>query len=209
MNANVSMGGELSTNSHGVAELPLGSRQLDPEAVETLYVKYRPWVMRRARQLLRNAADVQDACQDVFLIVLTKGGDFRGDSSWMTWLYRVTTNVCLNRLRRLRRMEYSNSQRDMKNQLSGGQDRTDLTAERLSFFRAWILADAITQRILVYHFVDDLPQEQVGALVGLSRVAVNIRIQKFRKRLADLDGAVHVLSPKAPFEPLTAQPLAA
>lgn len=48
--------------------------------------------------------DAQDACQDVWVKVWRSIKDFRGDSAFSTWLYRVTVNTCLNaRERALRR----------------------------------------------------------------------------------------------------------
>ena len=61
--------------------------------LEDLYRRYGPSVLRRARTLLGNDADAQDAMQEVFMKVMRSSDDFRGAASPMTWLYRVTTNL--------------------------------------------------------------------------------------------------------------------
>ncbi|HYU54535.1 MAG TPA: sigma factor, partial [Gemmatimonadaceae bacterium] len=66
--------------------------------VGALSRRYGPMVLRRCRQLLRREHDALDACQDVFvrLIEQRRRLDARYPSSL---LYRIATNVCLNRIR--------------------------------------------------------------------------------------------------------------
>jgi RNA polymerase sigma-70 factor (ECF subfamily) len=77
--------------------------------IEAAYAQCGPMVIRRCRQLLRNEHDALDAAHDVFvqLLVRRETLEERGSSSL---LYRVATNVCLNRLRsRARRPEDTES----------------------------------------------------------------------------------------------------
>jgi RNA polymerase sigma factor (sigma-70 family) len=79
--------------------------------VEELSRRYAPMVMRRCRQLLRNEDEALDACQDVFvrLVENRRRLDDRYPSSL---LYRMATNVCLNRIRdRGRRPETADQER--------------------------------------------------------------------------------------------------
>lgn len=76
---------------------------MDRTNIEQLYKKFGPSVLRRARNILRNEQDAQEALQEIFLTVLSKGHTFRGESATMTWLYSITTNLCLNRLRNTKR----------------------------------------------------------------------------------------------------------
>jgi RNA polymerase sigma factor (sigma-70 family) len=80
-----------------------GKDVIERTEVEALYRTYGSVVFRRARALLGSEAEASDAVQDVFIRVLRSFREFRGESSPMTWLYRITTNLCLNRLRDRRR----------------------------------------------------------------------------------------------------------
>jgi RNA polymerase sigma-70 factor (ECF subfamily) len=75
--------------------VPDGNNDLD---VATLSRQYGPMVLRRCRQLLRNEDEALDACQDVFVRLFERRRrlDARYPSSL---LYRMATNVCLNRIR--------------------------------------------------------------------------------------------------------------
>ncbi len=65
-------------------------------SIEDLYRDYAPMVRRRAWSVLgdENAAD--DAVQEVFTKVIRTSDGFQAKASPKTWLYRVTTNYCLN-----------------------------------------------------------------------------------------------------------------
>src|SRR5262245_7378722 len=75
---------------------------MDAADVTAITMRYGPMVLRRCRQLLGNEDEALDACQDVFVRVLEHQStlDARYPSSL---LYRIATNVCLNRIRDRRR----------------------------------------------------------------------------------------------------------
>lgn len=75
------------------------SRAGDREAQETLVRRYQDKVYRLAYGLLGHREDALDATQDALVAMLRALPSFRGEARFETWLYRVTTNVCLMRRR--------------------------------------------------------------------------------------------------------------
>ncbi len=153
------------------------STGLDRRIVEELYRRYGYQVEARCRRLL-SIGEAADAAQEVFVRLIRKGGSFRGDAEWMSWLYRIATNVCLNRLRsRGRRREELCAEAPPEATSAGGQEDGVLRRQLLGLLHTF---DAKTQQIAVYHFVDGLSQGEIAELVGLSRVSVNKRLARFR-----------------------------
>lgn len=72
----------------------------DREAFSELVRLYDRSVLRIAMRILRSPDDAQDAYQDAFLKVYRKLHTFRFQCRFHTWLYRITTNTCLDQLRR-------------------------------------------------------------------------------------------------------------
>lgn len=72
----------------------------DQDAFEALVREYDQSVLRLAMNLLRSPDEARDAYQEAFLKVFRNLHQFRFDCSFHTWLYRIVTNVCLDRLRR-------------------------------------------------------------------------------------------------------------
>jgi RNA polymerase sigma-70 factor (ECF subfamily) len=151
--------------------------------ITVLYRRYGDLVLGRCRTLLRNDADAQDALQEVFLKLHRYRDGFRGEASPSTWLFKITTTTCLNRIRTRRRrpedpveelppMESTDSlldtlaMRDLIGRLLDGQD------ER-------------TQSCVVFHYVDGMTHDEIGELLGVSGAAVRKRISTFRTSLRE------------------------
>lgn len=78
----------LSTTPRSAA--PGAAPGLDPAA---LFREHAAYVWRALRRLGVAEADVEDVCQEVFLVVLRRGGDFEGRSSARTWIYGIAVRV--------------------------------------------------------------------------------------------------------------------
>ena len=75
----------------------------DYGAFELLFRQHVSRVYRQAFKFIGNEAETEEVVQDVFLAVHQKVKTFRGESAFSTWLYRLTTNVALSRLRKRKR----------------------------------------------------------------------------------------------------------
>ena len=72
----------------------------DPEAFNRLMANHERRMYAVALRLCANREDAQDCLQEAMLRVYRAIGGFKGESSFSTWLYRITTNTCLDELRR-------------------------------------------------------------------------------------------------------------
>jgi RNA polymerase sigma-70 factor (ECF subfamily) len=71
----------------------------DRRAFEELVFKYDRHVLRFALHMLGNRDDARDAYQETFMKAFRSIGRFRGQSTFYTWILRIATNVCLDRLK--------------------------------------------------------------------------------------------------------------
>jgi RNA polymerase sigma-70 factor, ECF subfamily len=72
----------------------------DRAAFEALYTSYHRRVYGLCLRMTRNASDAEDLTQDVFVQLFRKLKTFRGESSFTTWLHRLTLNEVLMHFRR-------------------------------------------------------------------------------------------------------------
>jgi RNA polymerase sigma-70 factor, ECF subfamily len=88
-------------------EPPEGLRAQPEEArsFDEIYSRHFPFVWRCLRGLGVGAGALDDAAQDVFLVVHRQLGGFRGESSAQTWLYGIARHVASNHLRRTQRKQ--------------------------------------------------------------------------------------------------------
>lgn len=79
-------------------------RQESAHEFESIVEQYYDRVFRLAYRMLQNYEEAADITQEVFLHAYRGWADFRGESQVYTWLYRITINMCKNRLKQLRRI---------------------------------------------------------------------------------------------------------
>ena len=72
----------------------------DHQALEKIFVLYSGKLYNVAQRILGENADTEEIIQDVFWTVYRKAKTFKGDSQFSTWLYRLTVNAALGRIRR-------------------------------------------------------------------------------------------------------------
>ena len=79
------------------------ARNGDQEAFAALVTGHQQYVYNLALRVLKNEEEALDLTQETFVRAWTALPNFRGQSRFRTWLYRITTNLCYNRLPGLRR----------------------------------------------------------------------------------------------------------
>ena len=82
----------------------------DEEAFELLVRAHDEGVLRLAMNLLRSEEDARDVYQETFLRAHRSLPRYRFDSSFHTWLYRITTNLCVDQLRKRKRRRAGSAQ---------------------------------------------------------------------------------------------------
>lgn len=93
----------VSSKATKDADLVLASKAGDTAAFEELVARYDRKLFRIAYQILHNPDDAQDVVQDAFIKVFQNLRQFRADSKFSTWLYRIVVNQSLMELRKQRR----------------------------------------------------------------------------------------------------------
>lgn len=76
----------------------------DRNCLGELILRYERKTYNLAFRLMGNHADASDAAQEALVRICTRLHNFRGDSAFSTWLFRVVTNTCLDELRRRGRL---------------------------------------------------------------------------------------------------------
>ncbi|AKU91152.1 RNA polymerase sigma factor [Vulgatibacter incomptus] len=150
---------------------------MNGRAIDELYRRYGPAVLRRARAILRDEQGARDVLQEVFIRAIEEGGSFRGESSPMTWMYRITTNLCLNRIR-----DEGRRARLLDEHVARDEEARPATAdERLTLARILRRVPDGLREIAVYYYVDQMSHDEIAALVKTSRRTVGNRLEEFRR----------------------------
>jgi RNA polymerase sigma-70 factor, ECF subfamily len=106
--------------------LVAGLQAGDQAAVRELAVRYGPRIQQLAMRHMKNREDAEEVTQDVLLKVHRKIHAFRGDAALSSWIYRITFNTAMSRLRQNRAARAAAQERDRVEALleTGEQART-------------------------------------------------------------------------------------
>lgn len=152
--------------------------------VEQLYETYGPMVLRRCRQLLKDESDALDAMQDVFVQVLRRRERLTDDFP-SSLLYRIATNLCLNRIRdRGRRPETVGD--ELVHRVATADDTEDRLSAASVLARLFRGGAESTRTMAILHYVDGMTLQEVAEEVGLSVSGVRKRLRGLRAQLHDL-----------------------
>jgi RNA polymerase sigma-70 factor, ECF subfamily len=170
------------------AELVARARQGELEAFAELVRRHEHRVRAVLFRLLDDERDVEEATQDAFVQAWRNLESFRGDASVFTWLYRITLNQALARLRR-KRLPLAELDDAAERQIAApGSEPPDAAETRdLHAF----LADRIRELPLEYRAplvlrdLVGLSNGEVAAILDLSVPAAKSRIHRARMRIRD------------------------
>jgi RNA polymerase sigma-70 factor (ECF subfamily) len=142
-------------------------------------------VLRRCRKLLGDEQTARDAMHDVFVQILSRSDEL-ADRAPSSLLFRIATNVCLNRLR-TRRRRPEDGDPDLLAEIAEHTDPTARTAARAALDALFRNEPDDTALIAVLHLHDNMTVQEVAAEVGMSVSGVRKRLQKLRAKLHTLE----------------------
>jgi RNA polymerase sigma-70 factor (ECF subfamily) len=151
-------------------------RALDRSELDRIYGRYSALVYRRARGLLLDEQLARDVCQDVFVQLLRQGDTWNTPSA-IGWLFRTTTNCCLNLIRGTRRWHHF-----LRSLPPSPAVTPSLSAQ--------LLLRGIPkhlQEVAIYYGLDHMSQEEIALVLGLSQKTVSNRIREIRSWLTDAE----------------------
>lgn len=167
--------------------LPARVRAGDMAAFEELVRIHQPFAYRLAVRILCNEDDAEDAIQEAFVRVWRNIDRYDPAVRLTTWLYRIVTNLCLDRLRKRKRERNSTESPGRE----GGGQACDLdieyaasTADLVRIVRA-IAGDLPETQRLVFTLRDlqDLSIEEVRQITGLSEASIKTNLHYARRAL--------------------------
>jgi RNA polymerase sigma-70 factor (ECF subfamily) len=188
----------------------------DEHAMDELADAYRFKIYSLAFRYLRNNEDAEEVTQDVLFKVYRSIGAFRGDAALSSWIYRITFNAAMSRLRtaRYRQSQSQDDDRrigspDGEESLAAARDLADLSDMaddrilrsqlRRRVFRAILALPAIYRAPVMLRDIQGLSTEEASAMLRVKDQTLKSRLHRgrliLRKQLADFAGGLTLHRP--------------
>ena len=162
-------------------------RRGDRDAFRLLFEKHKDRVYSVALYFFGgDEATACDVTQAVFLKLFTRIGQFHGESEFATWLYRLTTNACVDESRRRRRFLQFGEGVDVREPRDKPTHEDALArAEAAHEVKRAVAALRPKLRVvMLLKYFEELSYEEIAAVVGCSKGTVASRLNRGHKILA-------------------------
>jgi len=171
--------------------------QGDKEKFRMLVEQYQQMVFRTCMGFLHNKDDADDLTQDVFIRAYQSLASFKGDSAFSTWLYRITVNASLNKIRKspiklmLQRFENIKGRKGEKEAYPIIRDDQDpenilIKQEHIEWVQRALDSLPENQRTaIVLSKYDDLSQKEIADIMNTSEGAIEALLQRAKKNLRE------------------------
>ena len=188
----------------------------DEQALSDLADTYGSKIYQLAFRYLRNKEDAEEVTQDVLFKVYRKVGEFRGDAALSSWIYRITFNAAMSRLRtaQFQRAQAEDRREAAIDTGTNGEsarpvevaDWTDLADERVlrsqlrqRVFRAILALPAIYRAPVMLRDIHGMSTEEASAVLKVKDQTLKSRLHRgrliLRKQLADFAGGLSLHRP--------------
>ncbi len=150
-----------------------------------LYERYSRKVYAKCFSMLRDDMEAEDAMQEIFMKILTKISTFSGKSKFSTWLYSITYNFCIDRIRITKR-DITHEVEDINRYGENvADDIDDAELKEIAVDRLRVILSEINSEdkaILLMKYQDDLSIKDMCEVLNKSESAVKMSIKRAKER---------------------------
>jgi len=164
--------------------------QGDANSFSVLVDRYKDLVFTLALRMLKSREEAEEVSQDTFLKVFKSLSKFKGESKFSTWIYRVTYNTCLDKIKKQKRApivvtideftEHQVSTIDNALDKLVAQERKQVIQDCLK-----ILPGDVGFLLTLFYF-DERSVEEISKIIGVSKSNVKVKLFRSRKKLASI-----------------------
>lgn len=160
-------------------------RNSKTELFEAIYSQHFPMVLQICLGFVKGDKDTaNDLSQEVFMSVWSNFDKFKGDSSYKTWIYRITVNTCLQYVKKNKK-ENTFSTPEIENQPSS------IATEHTINHNVPKLYKAIGQlkkldRLIIMMVLENQDYNSISEIIGINPINVRVKIHRIKKRLATI-----------------------
>jgi len=145
---------------------------------EEIYAQYAPKIFRLCMGYVNDHEHAQDLTQETFIAVWQHLSSFRQEAAIGTWIFRIASNNCLRSMERKKRVTHV----ELPVHLEEIMEETK--EEKLQLLYRCIAELEETERIIISLVLEDLPQAEIAAIVGLSDGNTRVKIHRIKEKLS-------------------------
>jgi RNA polymerase sigma-70 factor (ECF subfamily) len=157
----------------------------DESAFDRIVEQHSSSIAALANRLLGWSGEVEDVTQDIFLAAFLGLKKFRCECSLRTWLFTITVNKCHSyRYKRMLRRRRISQVTDKS--IPASADKSQMDSESFERVRRAVQGlPAKYREAVVLRYLQKLPTDQISLILGISKNALQVRLNRARARLRE------------------------
>jgi RNA polymerase sigma-70 factor, ECF subfamily len=181
------------TDNEIIRQIVEGDRNMFRKLVE----RYQPMVFRTCLGFLHHKDDADDLTQDIFIQVYQTLPRFKGEASLATWIYRISVNASLNKIRKSHKSQFFQrfetlfrNEKSKEYQFPIPETENPETILILSEHREWVqkALNSLTDNqhtAFVLSKYDELTQKEIATIMNITEGAVEALLQRAKANLRE------------------------
>ena len=145
---------------------------------------YAPIIIKICRAYTSSQEDFEDYYQEVCLQIWRSRENFRGQSEWSTWIYRLSLNVCLTLLKKKK----NNYQQFASDTLPAEamEDIHDFEDESIHQLYKAIRQLSEIDRAVMLLYLEEKPYQEIAEIIGTNPNSIGVRVKRIKEKLKKL-----------------------
>lgn len=156
----------------------------------TSITPYLGIIIKLCRAYTNSQEDFEDYFQEVCLQIWRSKENFREESEWSTWVYRISLNVCLTLLKKNKNNRQHFVSDSLPVELT--EENHAFSDESLNLLYAAIKKLSEIDRAVIMFYLEEKPYKEIADIIGTNPNNIGVRIKRIKIRLKNiLDGEIN------------------
>lgn len=162
----------------------------DTSAFSILVERYKDLIYTLALRMIKNREEAEEVSQDTFIKVYKSLSKFKGDSKFSTWIYKVTYNTCLDRLKKIKRTQNTVAineftEHEVKT-LDSALATLEIKERKEAIQKCINMLPSNDSFLLTLYYFEEQSLDEIAKIVNLKPNNVKIKLYRSRKKLASV-----------------------
>lgn len=162
----------------------------DTDVFAVLVDRYKDLVFTLALRMLKNREEAEEVSQDTFIKTFKSLSKFKGDSKFSTWIYKITYNTCLDRIKKISRTyntvtidEFTEHQ---VKTIDNALDNMEQEERKQTIQDCLQLLPSEDSFLLTLFYFEELSLDEISKTIGLTTNNVKVKLFRSRKKLSKI-----------------------
>tara|TARA_R110002049_G_scaffold240425_1_gene413806 strand:+ start:45393 stop:45884 length:492 start_codon:yes stop_codon:yes gene_type:complete len=163
---------------------------LSSDFYKTSILPFSGIIIKLCRAYTNSQEDFEDYYQEVCLQIWRSKKNFRKESEWSTWVYRISLNVCLTLLKKKK----NNGRHFVSDSLTAEETEENyaFSDESLSLLYDAIRKLSEIDRAIITLYLEEKPYKEIAEIIGTNANNIGVRVKRIKIRLRKiLDGKIN------------------